>query len=569
MEHLPALAEGSGATLAWFKRRVGVDLSLVGRLGGHSHARTHRPASGMAGSVLVAATQKACEEYAASGAFTLKKRARATEIVVGADGATRGVRWSPVAKAGGRGVENSTRASPMGSDKNEGPVLHAAVAPAVVLATGGFAGDAAGADSLLRAHAPLAASFATTNAAGTTGDGHKMALSLGAAAVDMANVQIHPTGFVDPKDPGARVKTLAAEILRGAGGLLLTRDGRRFADELGTRDYISGRMLAEARAEAAAGGERMHEGQSLEFALLLNANAAAEAEKHVALYVDKGLLTRVEGVARVAAWLKREMGGARVANPAARAHRGKRTVEAALRDTLRAYDAAAAKTERCPLTNKTAFAGAPFLSERRRSRGVDAMSGDASEQDAFYVGRVTPVTHYTMGGVRVDGDGRVVRNEARAAKTGQKTVPGLFAVGELVGGVHGANRLGGNALTECAVFGRRAGMAVPLPPRGGDGEEDAREVKEDVKEEVKEDEDAPPAAAATVTRAELARHTSEDDCWVALYGEVYDFTDFLEDHPAGAEAITRFAGTDGTRGFDAVHSPGMLEEFEALGSLVD
>ena len=568
MEHLPALAEDSGATLAWLKRRVGVDLSLVGRLGGHSHARTHRPASGMAGSVLVAATQKACEEYAASGAFTLKKRARATEIVVGADGATRGVRWSPVAKAGGRGVGEQ---SPTGSDENEGPVLHAAVAPAVVLATGGFAGDAAGADSLLRAHAPLAASFATTNAAGTTGDGHKMALSLGAAAVDIANVQIHPTGFVDPKDPGARVKTLAAEILRGAGGLLLTRDGRRFADELGTRDYLSGRMLAEARAEAAAGGERMHEGQSLEFALLLNANAAAEAEKHVATYVDKGLLTRVEGVARVAAWLKREMGGARVVNPAARAHRGKRTVEAALRDTLRAYDDAAAMNN-CSLTNKTAFAGAPFLSERARSRGVDIFDdsdADAS-QSTFYVGRVTPVTHYTMGGVRVDGDGRVVRNEARAAKTNQKIIPGLFAVGELVGGVHGANRLGGNALTECAVFGRRAGMAVPLPTRGADGEEDAREMKEDVKEEVKEDEDAPvTAAAATVTRAELARHASEDDCWVALYGEVYDFTDFLEDHPAGAEAITRFAGTDGTRGFDAVHSPGMLEEFEALGSLVD
>jgi cytochrome b involved in lipid metabolism len=95
------------------------------------------------------------------------------------------------------------------------------------------------------------------------------------------------------------------------------------------------------------------------------------------------------------------------------------------------------------------------------------------------------------------------------------------------------------------------------------------DVKEEVKEEVKEDEDAPAAAAATVTRAELARHASEDDCWVALYGEVYDFTDFLEDHPAGAEAITRFAGTDGTKGFDAVHSPGMLEEFEALGTLVD
>ena len=79
------------------------------------------------------------------------------------------------------------------------------------------------------------------------------------------------------------------------------------------------------------------------------------------------------------------------------------------------------------------------------------------------------------------------------------------------------------------------------------------------------------AGAARLSKGlrELARHASEDDCWVALYGEVYDFTDFLEDHPAGAEAITRFAGTDGTRGFDAVHSPGMLEEFVALGSLVD
>ena len=155
------------------------------------------------------------------------------------------------------------------------------------------------------------------------------------------------------------MKTLAAEILRGAGGLLLTRDGRRFADELGTRDYISGRMLAEARAEAAAGGERMHEGQSLEFALLLNANAAAEAEKHVALYVDKGLLTRVEGVARVAAWLKREMGGARAANPAARAHRGKRTVEAALRDTLAARRRGG-EDGKVPATNKTAFAARRF-----------------------------------------------------------------------------------------------------------------------------------------------------------------------------------------------------------------
>jgi hypothetical protein len=143
-------------------------------------------------------------------------------------------------------------------------------------------------------------------------------------------------------------------------------------------------MLAEARAEAEAGGEPMHEGLSLEFALVLNEKAAAEAEKHVALYVSKGLLFKLEGVARVASWLKRELGGARVANAAARAHRGKRTVEAALRDTLRAYDAAAAASANgngtsvvpCPLTNKTNFNGAPFLTAngapRRDSRRFPA-----------------------------------------------------------------------------------------------------------------------------------------------------------------------------------------------------
>ena len=603
VEHISTLTLGSVETLQWFKRRVGVDLSLVGQLGGHQHARTHRPAAGMAGSVLVTATQKACDAYAQSGMFILRKRARAEEIIMGNDGAVRGVRWSPVArkkKGDGEGETDTTK--------------NFALSKSVILATGGFANDKLGADSLLRRYAPSALDFATTNTRGTTGDGHKMALRLGAAAVDLNNVQIHPTGFVDPKDPGSETKTLCAEILRGAGAVLLTRDGRRFADELGTRDYLSGRMLAEALVEENEGGVKKGEGASLEFAIVLNAAGAEEAEKHVSLYTQKGLLKKVEGVARVASWLKRELHGDKVVNEHARKHRGGRTVEAALRSTLNAYDSSAVDKV-CQLTNKTHFNNAPFL---------DGVEKPGSPPPVFYVGRVTPVTHYTMGGVRVDVDGRVVRNAARAARTGQKTVQGLYAAGELIGGVHGKNRLGGNALTECAVFGRRVGMAVPLEEGGGveeasvgevtveeipeeipeevpeeteeeveeadeeeadeeselveeemeesemDGEEMEEEMDEEEMEEDETDKDSDSAnASATVTRAELALHSTETDCWVALYGEVYDFTDFLEDHPAGTEAITKFAGMDGTAGFDAVHSPGMLDEFEAVGSLVD
>ena len=54
---------------------------------------------------------------------------------------------------------------------------------------------------------------------------------------------MHPTGFVDPKQPDAKVKTLCAELLRGVGGILVDAEGRRFANELGTRDYIVGRWV--------------------------------------------------------------------------------------------------------------------------------------------------------------------------------------------------------------------------------------------------------------------------------------------------------------------------------------
>lgn len=62
------------------------------------------------------------------------------------------------------------------------------------------------------------------------------------AGIDLEKVQVHPTGLVDPNEPDAKVKFLAAEALRGCGGLLLDSEGQRFADELGHRDYVTGKM---------------------------------------------------------------------------------------------------------------------------------------------------------------------------------------------------------------------------------------------------------------------------------------------------------------------------------------
>jgi succinate dehydrogenase/fumarate reductase flavoprotein subunit len=111
----------------------------------------------------------------------------------------------------------------------------------VILATGGYAADFTE-DSLLRKYRPEYWELPTTNGDHCTGDGHKIAISVGASAIDMEKVQVHPTGLVDPNEPGAKVKFLAAEALRGVGGLLFNSEGKRFVDELQHRDFVTGKI---------------------------------------------------------------------------------------------------------------------------------------------------------------------------------------------------------------------------------------------------------------------------------------------------------------------------------------
>lgn len=68
----------------------------------------------------------------------------------------------------------------------------------------------------------------------------------------------------------------------------------------------------------------------------------------------------------------------------------------------------------------------------------------------FYAIKAVPSVHYTMGGIRIDTRARVLRADG-------KVIPGLYAAGEVTGGIHGTNRLGGNAYAEIMVYGRIAG----------------------------------------------------------------------------------------------------------------
>merc|ERR1711988_690821 len=76
--------------------------------------------------------------------------------------------------------------------------------------------------------------------------------------------------------------------------------------------------------------------------------------------------------------------------------------------------------------------------------------GSAVKSEPFYVAIITPVIHYCMGGLEID-----VNSNCLGA--GGKPIPGLYAAGEVAGGVHGNNRLGGNSLLDCVVFGRVSG----------------------------------------------------------------------------------------------------------------
>jgi succinate dehydrogenase/fumarate reductase flavoprotein subunit len=192
----------------------------------------------------------------------------------------------------------------------------------------------------------------------------------------------------------------------------------------------------------------------------------------------------------------------------------------------------------------------------------------------FMIAEITPVVHYTMGGLKINGECRVIHKETGGV------VAGLYSAGEATGGVHGRNRLGGSALLECVALGRVAGQSalkyqnqasagkdatkhvtVPptpstIPPPSAMGTAETIEAAPLVA--------APKAQVAkggTYTLAEVAKHKTANDCWVVVNGEVLNVTDFLPDHPGGKMAIMAFAGRDATEEFNMVHEEGVVQKY--------
>jgi succinate dehydrogenase/fumarate reductase flavoprotein subunit len=155
-------------------------------------------------------------------------------------------------------------------------------------------------------------------------------------------------------------------------------------------------------------------------------------------------------------------------------------------------------------------------------------------KDFFHVAIMTPVLHYTMGGLEIDAESRVVATDG-------KPVPGLFASGEVAGGVHGANRLGGSSLLGCVVFGRVSGdtaaayllqtTSAIVQKAGGRLGAIAGQLggstpatSESKKEPVSSSTDKKGGAMKEFTMGEVATHNKKEDIWVVVDGQVLDVT---------------------------------------------
>jgi len=488
---IDTLVGNSEAAVQWLKNRVGVDLSVLAQLGGHGHKRTHRPKQGMVGAEIIYNIQRAVKTYEKSGMVKIMVDTRVTKLKRNDGGAVVGV-----------------EAVIMKDGKNETISL---TSPNVVLATGGFASDRSS-GSYLDRYRPELMRMPATAGEFSTGDGIALGTAVGAGIVDMDKVQIHPTGWVDPKDPSNPGKILAGELMRGVGGILMNNEGERFCNELGTRAYVVDKMFGHDPHYAKTKSWNVNT-EIPTFSLILSASAAIGAQKHVDHYLNKGLLTRIEGLNALASWMKLPVS----------------TVKASLQKYQR--DAEKGKDS----WGKVTFNGVP--------------QKDLSSE-VFYAGTVTPVLHYCMGGLTIDKDGNVLDENG-------KIIPGLHAAGEVSGGVHGDNRLGGNSLLECTVFGTIVGKKIPIKARN----------KVQLNNNLQHRGGAPEKTVTlrNISAEELKQHNTEGDCWVVLHGLVYDLTDFADEHPAGPESITELAGQDGTEEFQAVHGENILEDFDPVG----
>ena len=364
-ELVKALAENSAAAIEWLAS-IGAEVKNVGAFGGASVKRIHRPVNAdgkvtAVGAYIVPILEKNLQDRNVQFLFDTT----ANEIIM-KDGKAVGIKAT-------------------GKDGHKVTIN----AKSVVIATGGFGANA----EMVEKYKPELKGFATTNAEGAQGQGIEMATAVGAATVDMDQIQIHPTVHIE-EDGNAHLIT---EGLRGDGAILVNAEGKRFYDEVSTRDKVSAAIIA-------------------------------QPDKSAWLVVDQSM---VDKSAVIAGYIKSgyTVTGATYEELA----KAMGVDETTFVSTMNTWNQAVEAKSDAEF-NRTSFAN-PLTAA------------------PYYAIKITPAVHHTMGGIVINPKAEVLNEKG-------EVISGLFAAGEVTGGVHGANRLGGNAVADFTVFGRIAGQSA-------------------------------------------------------------------------------------------------------------
>lgn len=364
-ELVKTLAENSAAAIEWLAS-IGAEVKNVGAFGGASVKRIHRPVNAdgkvtAVGAYIVPILEKNLQDRNVQFLFDTT----ANEIIM-KDGKAVGIKAT-------------------GKDGHKVTIN----AKSVVIATGGFGANA----EMVEKYKPELKGFATTNAEGAQGQGIEMATAVGAATVDMDQIQIHPTVHIE-EDGNAHLIT---EGLRGDGAILVNAEGKRFYDEVSTRDKVSAAIIA-------------------------------QPDKSAWLVVDQSM---VDKSAVIAGYIKSgyTVTGATYEELA----KAMGVDEATFVSTMNTWNQAVEAKSDAEF-NRTSFAN-PLTAA------------------PYYAIKITPAVHHTMGGIVINPKAEVLNEKG-------EVISGLFAAGEVTGGVHGANRLGGNAVADFVVFGRIAGQSA-------------------------------------------------------------------------------------------------------------
>ncbi|MCC5909222.1 MAG: flavocytochrome c [Clostridiaceae bacterium] len=291
-------------------------------------------------------------------------------------------------------IDENNRVIGIKAENPEGKNIHYYAENGVILATGGFGSNM---EMVKEYNSIIDERYKSTNQNSSTGDGIIMAQEIGADVTGMEYVQTYPTC-----NPNTGHLSYVADT-RFDGAILINQEGERFVEELDRRDVISQAILA----QTGSNGYLMWDNTIKE-----NSNMDSYLTEFKNLE-KQGLIIKADTIEEAAQYFDIEV--------------------ERLKETINRY-------------NEFVKQGKDEDFQRRGSL-------TELEEGPYYIQRVVPAIHHTMGGLKINENAQVISTEGEVIK-------GLYAAGEVTGGIHGKNRLGGNAISDLIVFGRIAGKSI-------------------------------------------------------------------------------------------------------------